>query len=83
MSTLVAATMLVFAFVGGIIGWRRASKPIYRRSLYDPDLPPGVTRRDYERMERTRRKRRRVVVTCLSGLLGAVAGFCLLSLFRN
>ena len=66
--------MLLFAIVGGIIGWRRATKPIYRRSMYEPDPPENMTRREFDRLVRRRRKRWRLVVTFLYALAGAAAG---------
>ena len=47
MSPVLAVTMLLFAIVGGIIGWRRATKPIYRRSMFDQDPPDGMSRREF------------------------------------
>jgi hypothetical protein len=74
MSPLLAATMLLFAIVGGIIGWRRATKPIYRRSMYEPDPPEHMTRREFDRLVRRRRKRWRLVITLLYALAGAAVG---------
>ncbi len=83
MSPVLAVTMLFFAVVGGIIGWRRASKPIYRRSVFEPDPPAGMTRRDYDRMVRRRRKRWRLVVTLLYAAIGAVVALLFLFAFRR
>lgn len=78
MSPLLALTMLLFAIVGGIIGWRRATKPIYRRSMFEPEPPEGMTRREYDRQVRRRRKRWRLLVTILYALAGAAVGVAFL-----
>lgn len=83
MSPLLAVTMLFFAIVGGIIGWRRASKPIYRRSLFEPDPPSGMSRRDYERIVRQRRKRWRLFVTLVYAAIGAAVAIIFLFVFRR
>ena len=66
--------MTVFALVAGIIGWRRATKPIYRRTYADVDVPEGMTRREYDRAIRRRAKRWRLVVTALYAIGGAIGG---------
>lgn len=80
MSPLLAVTMLLFAIAGGTIGWRRATRPIYRRSLFDEEAPPGANRREYDAMVRRRRKRWRLVVTLLYALIGAAMGVVFLFL---
>ena len=49
MNPLLATTMLVFGAVAGVIGWRRTTKYVYRRSVYQPDIPEGISRPDHER----------------------------------
>jgi hypothetical protein len=66
--------MTVFALVAGFIGWRRATKPIYRRTYADVDVPEGLTRREYDRAIRRRAKRWRLVVTVLYAMAGAIGG---------
>ena len=64
-------TLIVFGAIGAAIGWRRGTKLIYRRSVSEPNLAPGETKRDYERRWRRRRKFRRVasmLIYCLVGL---------------
>jgi hypothetical protein len=68
-----AIAMLLFGGFAGFIGWRRATKPIYRRSLFD-DVPTGVDRREHERATIRRRKMRRLVTTILYALAGAALG---------
>ena len=80
MSPVLAVTMLLFAIVGGIIGWRRATKPIYRRSMFDQDPPDGMSRREYDGLIRRRRKRVRLLVTIVYALVGAVVGVAFLLL---
>ncbi len=75
---LVVAIILGVATVAGIIGWRRATKPIYRRSIYDEDPPEGMSRRDFDRLTRRRRKTRRLVITILYAARGAALAFVLL-----
>jgi hypothetical protein len=69
-----AVIMLLFGSVAGWIGWRSATKPIYRRSLIEPDPPPGMTRREFERRVRRSRKVKRVFVTVLYAMIGAIGG---------
>ena len=83
MSPLLAVTMLFFAIVGGIIGWRRASKPIYRRSVFESDPPAGMSRRDYDRIVRRRRKRWRLLITLLYAAIGAAVAVIFLFAFRH
>ena len=78
MSPLLALTMLLFAIVGGIIGWRRATKPIYRRSMFEPEPPEGMTRREFDRLVRRKRKRWRLFMTILYALAGAAVGVAFL-----
>jgi hypothetical protein len=80
---VLALTMLACAGIAGFVGWRRATKPIYRRSMWGLDVPDGLTRRDYERLIRTRRKRWRLAVTALYALMGAGAGVVLLMLLNR
>jgi len=64
-------TLIVFGAIGAVIGWRRGTKLIYRRSVSEPNLAPGETKRDYERRWRRRRKFRRIASTlvyCLAGV---------------
>jgi hypothetical protein len=66
--------MALFALVAGAIGWRRATKPIYRRSYANTDVPDGMTRREYDRSIRRQRKRWRIFITFTYALAGAVGG---------
>jgi hypothetical protein len=75
LSPLIMSTMTLFGVIAGYIGWRRATKPIYRRSYADLDVPVGMTKRDHERALRRRRKSWRIVITILHALGGAVIGF--------
>ncbi len=74
MNPLLAITMLVFGSVAGVIGWRRSTKYVYRRSVYAPDIPEGISRQDHERAVRRRRKRWRVVTTVVYAIVGAALG---------
>lgn len=72
-------TLAVFAAIGALIGWRRGTKLLYRRTLSEPNLAPGETKRDYERRLRRRRKVGRIITTLLYALMGL--GACLVFLF--
>jgi len=66
--------MTLFAVIAGYIGWRRATKPIYRRMYVEIDPPEGMTRREAERAIRRRRKLWRLVVTFFYAIGGAIGG---------
>jgi hypothetical protein len=66
--------MTLFAVIAGYIGWRRATKPIYRRMYVEIDPPEGTTRREQERAIRRRRKLWRLVVTFFYAVVGAIGG---------
>lgn len=70
--------MAAFALAAGFIGWRRATKPIYRRTYADIDVPGGMTRREYDRVIRRQRKRWRLFITLVYALCGAFAGLMFL-----
>ncbi len=69
-----AIVVVVFGAVGALIGWRRGTKLIHRRSISEPNLAPGETKRDYDRRLRRRRKVGRIVGTLLYGLVGLGIG---------
>ncbi len=79
LNPVVMVTLLVFAATGGWIGWRRGTRAIYRRSLSEPLLAPGVTRRDFDRQLRQRRKMWRVVWTIVYALSGALIGLLIVA----
>ena len=83
MNPVLAMTIFVFGSLAGFIGWRRATKPIYRRSMFGPDPPVGVSRRDFERALRRRRKIWRVVITIFYALFGALLGVLFLALLNR
>jgi len=70
--------MAAFALFAGFIGWRRATKPSYRRVYADVDLPEGMTRREYDRAIRRQRKRWRLFITVAYALVAAIRGLLLL-----
>lgn len=74
MNPLLAITMLAFGTVAGVIGWRRSTKYVYRRSVYSSEIPEGISRQDHERAIRRRRKRWRLVVTAFYAIVGALLG---------
>ena len=63
---------------GRFIGWRRATKPIYRRTYADVDVPEGLTRREYDRGIRRQRKRWRLFITVVYAIAGAIGGLLFL-----
>jgi len=75
--------MLLFGSVAGWIGWRSATRPIYRRSVYQPDPPDGMTRREFDRRVRRGRKIRRVFVTIFYAFSGAIGGVIFLMLLNR
>ena len=72
-------TLVVFGAIGALIGWRRGTKLIYRRSVSEPHLAPGETKRDYDRRLRRRRKVHRLVGTVLFGAVGLGVGLVFLT----
>src|SRR5262245_52980706 len=80
---VLATTMLVCGGIAAWIGWRRATKPIYRRSMWGMDVPDGMTRRDYERQIRNKRKRWRLVITFFYAIAGAIGGVLLLMIIAR
>ena len=78
LNPVVVSTMAAFAVVAGFIGWRRATKPIYRRTYADVDVPEGMTRREYDRGIRRQRKRRRLYMTLVYAIAGAIGGLVFL-----
>ena len=78
MNPVLVSTIVVFGGAAGYVGWRRATKPIYRRSYSDADVPPGLSRREYDRGIRRKRKRWRLFVTLVYALAGAIGGIVFL-----
>lgn len=81
LSPAVVVMLLAFAALGGVVGWRRGTRFVYRRSLSEPNLPSGVTRRDFDRRLRRRRKVLRVVTTALYVVLGLAIGMAIVGFF--
>ena len=69
--------MSLSAIVGSYLGWRLASKPLYRLSLHHEALQ---SRRDYQRRVIARRKVRRLLITAAAALMGAIVGYLVLVL---
>jgi hypothetical protein len=83
MSPVLLAVLVACGGVAGSVGWRRATGPINRQPLYRLDLPPGMTRREYERRRRRRRKLERLFVTVAYAVTGAVGGIVFLMLINR
>ena len=75
--------MALFSVAAGYIGWRSATKPIYRRTYVTGETPNGMTRREYDRALRRRRKMWRLFITVLYALAGAVGGVLFLMLLAR
>ena len=73
-SPAMVITLVAFGAAGALIGWRRGTKAIYRRSVSEPNLALSETRRDYDRRLRRRRKIGRVVAMLLYCLAGVGVG---------
>jgi hypothetical protein len=73
-------TVLVVGALCSWLGWRSASKRIYRRSLNAPEIPPGMTRREFDRQRRRRTKVWRIVWTGVYFAVGAALAWLLLGL---
>ena len=71
-------TLIVFGAIGAVVGWRRGTKLLYRRSISEPNLAPGETKRDYDRRLRRRRRVGRLVGTFVYGLVGVGIGLVFL-----
>jgi hypothetical protein len=80
LSPATTITLIVFGVLGAVFGWRRGTKAIYRRSLREPVLAPGETKRDYERRLRRRRKLWRLVTTLVYFLLAAGIGLVFIAM---
>jgi hypothetical protein len=62
--------LIAFGAIGAVIGWRRGTRLIYRRSLGEPNLAPGESKRDYDRRLIRRRKIGRIVGTLIYCAIG-------------
>lgn len=71
-------TLLAFGAIGAAVGWRRGTKALYRRSLSEPNLAHGETKRDHDRRLRGRRKVGRLIGTLLYCLVGIGIGLVFL-----
>jgi hypothetical protein len=83
MNPLFWAVLIVFGGAGGWLGWRRATRAVYRRSYGMTDAPLGEDRRRYEIATIMRRKRWRIVVTAAYAVGGAILGLVFLALISR
>jgi energy-converting hydrogenase Eha subunit E len=67
-------TLIAFGAIGAVIGWRRGTRLIYRRSLNEPNLAPGESRRDHDRRLTRRRKIGRIVSMLTYCVIGIGVG---------
>jgi hypothetical protein len=67
-------TLIAFGAIGAVIGWRRGTRLIYRRTLSEPNLAPGESKRDHDRRLIRRRKIGRIVGTLIYCVIGLGVG---------
>jgi hypothetical protein len=72
-------TLIAFGAIGAVIGWRRGTRLIYRRSLSEPNLAPGESKRDYDRRLIRRRKIGRILGTLLYCVIGLGVGLAFMA----
>jgi hypothetical protein len=80
-SPAVAITVLLCAVIGGWLGWRRATRPLPRRSLLDSSRPVAMSRPSIGR--RQRRRTWLIVTTVIYALGGAIIGFFVLAMLPH
>ena len=78
---MVAVTVLLCAVIGGWLGWRRATRPLARRSLLDSGRPAAISRRVIDRKQR--RRTWLIVITVVYALGGAALGFFVLTMLPH
>lgn len=76
MAALEAITIILFSGIAGVVGWRAATRTIDHRSPNDLTQPGHRRRRTKSRY----RKLRRLVVTILCAIVGAVLAVVFLRL---
>jgi hypothetical protein len=79
MHSALPIVMSLSAVVGGFLGWRLASKSLYRRSFHH-EAPPLVSRSEHQRRVLAWRKVRRLLITAAAALVGAIVGYLVLVL---
>jgi hypothetical protein len=77
-SPVVAITVLLCAVIGGWLGWRRATRPVPRRSLLDSSRPTRIASGGIGRAQR--RRTWLLIVTVIYALGGAILGFFVLAM---
>jgi hypothetical protein len=80
-SPVVAITVLLCAVIGGWLGWRRATRPVARRSLLESARPAAISRPGIDR--RQRRRTWLIVITVVYALGGAALGFFVLTMLPH
>ena len=76
-----AVTVLLCAVIGGWLGWRRATRPVARRSLLGSGRPAAISRAGIDR--RQRRRTWLIVITVVYALGGAALGFFVLTMLPH
>jgi hypothetical protein len=76
----VAITVLLCAVIGGWLGWRRATRPLARRSLLNSARPPAISRPGADRRSR---RTWLLVITVIYALGGALLGFFVLAMLPH
>ena len=82
MNYIVLAVVVLFAAVGAIVGWRRATANI-ENPPGKYDFPGGMSRRDHLRILARKHRRWRIPITLAYGTASGAAAFVLLMIYAN
>ena len=82
MSYVVLVVVVLFAAVGAIVGWRRATENI-ENPPGKYDFPGGMSRRDHLRMLARKHRQWRIPITLAYAAASGAAAFALLMIYAN
>ena len=80
MSYMVLVVVVLFAAVGAIVGWRRATANI-ENPPGKYDFPGGMSRRDHLRILARKHRQWRIPITLAYAAASGAAGFALLMVY--
>lgn len=83
MNPVIWIVLIVFGGVAGWIGWRSATRAVYRRSYGRTDAMLADERRRYEIATITRRKRWRIVAAAAYSAGGVILGLVFLVIISH